>query len=156
MKRVYVINGPNLNLLGQREKEIYGSFKLKEVIAATKKAARKKGIKIRSYQSNHEGKIIDKIHSLVGKGYLGLIINPGALTHYSYSIRDAIKASNLKAVEVHLSDIDKRDEFRKTSVIKDVCIDQIKGFGPSGYVKALDVLLRGLITNVSNPTKKYL
>ena len=91
--------------------------------------------------SNHEGALIDKIHSLANKQYFGIIINPGAYTHYSYAIRDAIKATGLKAVEVHLTDIEKREDFRRISVIKDVCVDQIKGLGPEGYLKALDVLL---------------
>ena len=86
-------------------------------------------------------RIIDKIQSLANKGFRGLIINPGAYTHYSYAIRDAIKASGLKTVEVHLSDIEKREEFRKVSVIKEVCEAQIKGLGIEGYVKALEILL---------------
>ena len=142
MQKVYVINGPNLNLLGIREPEIYGKTSLKDIITLLKKHASERGIKIRHFQSNSEGNLIDKIQSLVHKKIKGLIINPGAYTHYSYALRDAIKASGVKTVEFHLSDIEKREDFRKVSVIKDVCIAQIKGLGPEGYIKALDELLK--------------
>lgn len=141
MEKVFLINGPNLNMLGMREPEIYGKTSLNQIVKIVKGLARQKGVKLKSYQSNHEGRIIDRIQSLTNKGYKGLIINPGAYTHYSYAIRDAIKASGLKTVEIHLSDIEKREEFRKVSVIKEVCADQIKGLGPEGYVKALEILL---------------
>ena len=141
MEKVFLINGPNLNMLGMREPEIYGKTSLSQIVTIVKGLARQKGVKLKSYQSNHEGRIIDRIQSLTGKGFKGLIINPGAYTHYSYAIRDAIKASGLKTVEIHLSDIEKREEFRKVSVIKDVCAAQIKGLGPEGYVKALEILL---------------
>ncbi len=141
MDKVFLINGPNLNLLGMREPEIYGKTSLSRIVKIVKGLARQKGVKLKSYQSNHEGRIIDRIQSLTNKGFKGLIINPGAYTHYSYAIRDAIKASGLKTVEIHLSDIEKREEFRKVSVIKDVCAAQIKGLGPEGYVKALEILL---------------
>ena len=142
MERVYVINGPNLNMLGIREPDIYGKMSLKDIIQMLKKRARERGVRIKHFQSNHEGELIDKIHQLVNKGYRGIIINPGALTHYSYALRDAIKASGLRAVEVHLSDIAKREDFRKVSVVADVCVSHIKGLGPEGYVKALDELLK--------------
>ena len=141
MEKVYVINGPNLNMLGIREPEIYGEMRLKEIVRMLKRIASEKGVKIKHFQSNHEGALIDKIQSLTHKGYRGIIINPGAYTHYSYALRDAIKASGLRAVEVHLTDIAKREDFRKLSVVKDVCIAQIKGLGPEGYVKALDTLM---------------
>ena len=127
-------------MLGIREPEIYGRTSLSGIVKIIKVMAKQKGVKLKSYQSNHEGRIIDKIQSLANKGYKGLIINPGAYTHYSYAIRDAIKASGLKTVEVHLSDIEKREEFRKVSVIKEVCVAQIKGLGPEGYVRALEIL----------------
>ncbi len=145
MEKVYVINGPNLNMLGIREPEIYGKITLRDILRMLKKKGAEKGVKIRSFQSNSEGNLIDKIQSLTNKGYRGIIINPGAYTHYSYALRDAIKASGLKAVEVHLSDIEKREDFRKVSVIQDVCIAQIKGMGPEGYIKALDELLKNSI-----------
>lgn len=140
MEKVYLINGPNLNILGKREPEIYGKTTLGQIIRVLKMLARKRGVRIKHFQSNHEGKIIDKIQSITNKGFKGLIINPGAFTHYSYAIRDAIKASGLKTVEIHLSNIEKREDFRKISVIKEVCIAQIKGLGPTGYLKALEAL----------------
>ena len=141
MEKVYLINGPNLNMLGMREPEIYGNTSLSKIVTILKGLARQKGVKLKCYQSNHEGRIIDRIQSLTNKGYKGLIINPGAYTHYSYAIRDAIKASGLKTVEIHLSDIEKREEFRKVSVIKEVCAAQVKGLGPEGYSRALEILL---------------
>ncbi len=141
MKKIAVINGPNLNLLGTREPSIYGKKSLKDIIKGIKREAKTHGIKIKAFQSNHEGKIIDFIHKIAKKGFDGIIINPGALTHYSIAIRDAIKAVNIKTVEVHISDIEKREDFRKISVIKDVCIGQIKGLGPAGYIEALYMLL---------------
>ncbi|MFW6138430.1 MAG: type II 3-dehydroquinate dehydratase [Spirochaetota bacterium] len=141
MKKVYVINGPNLNMLGTREPQVYGKTTLRQIITMVKKEAARRGVKLKHYQSNHEGKLIDKIQTLAGKKYRGLIFNPGAFTHYSYALRDAVKASGIKTVEVHLSDISRREEFRRTSVIKDVCIAQVKGLGPRGYLKALEMLL---------------
>jgi len=140
MRKIFLINGPNLNLLGTREPDVYGSTTLRQIVQMLKAEARKRGVRIGAYQSNHEGSIIDVIQRLPAKGYSGLIINPGAFTHYSYAIRDAIKATGLPTVEVHLSDIEKREEFRKISVIREVCIDQVKGLGPQGYVKALEIL----------------
>ena len=140
MEKVYLINGPNLNMLGMREPEIYGTTSLSQLVKIVKGIAKKKGVKLKSYQSNHEGRIIDRIQSLAGKGFKGLIINPGAYTHYSYAIRDAIKGSGVKTVEVHLSDIEKREDFRRVSVIKEVCEAQIKGLGIEGYIKALEIL----------------
>jgi 3-dehydroquinate dehydratase-2 len=143
MKRVFLISGPNLNLLGSREPEVYGKTTLRALVLMLRREAKTRGVRLGCYQSNHEGKIIDVIQRLPRKGYQGLIINPGALTHYSYAIRDAIKSVDIPAVEVHLSDIDSREEFRKVSVIRDVCIAQVKGLGPRGYVKALELLLSG-------------
>jgi len=142
MKKIAVINGPNLNLLGTREPNIYGKTSLKEIIKALKKESAKYNIKIKAFQSNHEGKIVDYIQKIGKKGYNGIIINPGALTHYSIAIRDALKAFSIPVVEVHLSDIENREEFRKISVIRDVCIEQIKGLGPDGYKKALEILIK--------------
>jgi 3-dehydroquinate dehydratase type II len=141
MKKVFVVNGPNLNMLGRREPEIYGKTTLRQILKALKRYARSRGVRVRCYQSNHEGRLVDKIQRMSRKGYAGLIINPGALTHYSYSLRDAIKASGVPSVEVHLSDIENREEFRKVSVTRDVCVAQIKGLGPDGYLRALDALI---------------
>ena len=142
MKKIAVINGPNLNLLGVREPDIYGKATLKEIIKDLKKEAKSYNVKIKAFQSNHEGRIVDFIHKIGKKKYDGIIINPGALTHYSISIRDAIKSFAMPAVEVHLSDINKREDFRKVSVIKDICIEQIKGLGAEGYKKALETLIK--------------
>jgi 3-dehydroquinate dehydratase-2 len=141
LKKIFVLNGPNLNLLGTRKPEVYGKSSLRDVLRKLKKYARERGATIRSYQSNHEGRLIDRVQSLARKRYTGLIINPGAYTHYSYALRDAIEAAGIPTVEVHLSDIDKREEFRRVSVIRDVCVAQIKGLGTEGYLKALDALL---------------
>lgn len=151
MKKVLVVNGPNLNLLGRREPGVYGTGSLKELLSDLRKKARLMGVRLRTYQSNHEGKLIDRLHRLrsggfaagrpAGNKYIGVIINPGALTHYSYSLRDALKAVGLPAIEVHLSDIERREEFRKVSVIREVCIGQVKGMGPEGYERALHMLL---------------
>lgn len=138
-KNILIINGPNLNLLGTREPEIYGRERLKDI--NTKISNYGKTINIRTvfFQSNHEGKIIDKIHTLLNRRFQGLIINPGALTHYSYAIRDAIKAVNIITVEVHISDIGNRESFRNSSVIQEVCYRQISGHGVNGYIMALDI-----------------
>jgi 3-dehydroquinate dehydratase-2 len=141
VRRVFLINGPNLNLLGTREPEVYGTATLRSIEVLLSREARARGVKLKYYQSNHEGRIIDVIQKLPRRRYGGLIINPGALTHYSYAIRDAIKAVGIPTVEVHLSDIEKREEFRRVSVIREVCMGQVKGLGPRGYVVALDMLL---------------
>jgi len=137
-----MINGPNLNMLGTREPEVYGRTTLRGIVRMLKRYGAKRGVRIRSYQSNSEGKLIDRIQRLADRNYLGLIINPGAYTHYSYALRDAIAASGVSTIEVHLTDIEKREPFRKLSVVKDVCIAQIKGLGPEGYQRALDELLK--------------
>lgn len=136
MKRVLVINGPNLNLLGSREKNIYGEKTLAEIENMMKEEADKLGIEIFFFQSNHEGDIIDKIHDARGK-FDYIIINPGAYTHYSIAIRDALKAVEIPSIEVHLSNIYGREEFRAKSVIAPVCTGQISGFGSTGYLLAL-------------------
>jgi len=135
-----VIHGPNLHLLGRRDPEIYGSATLKELNAAIKKHAAAKGARGRAFQSNSEGEIIDLLTA--NAAWAGaLVINPAAYTHYSYAIRDAIEALGLPAVEVHLSDISKREPFRRASVIKPVCLAQFKGEGPTSYFKAIDYCL---------------
>jgi 3-dehydroquinate dehydratase-2 len=141
MKKVFVLNGPNLNMLGTREPEIYGNTTLSGVLGTLRRYARSRGVRVKSRQSNHEGRLIDIIQGLNARGFSGLIVNPGALTHYSYALRDAIKASGVRTVEVHLSDIERREDFRRISVTKDVCVAQIKGLGPDGYLRALDVLI---------------
>ena len=134
---ILIIHGPNLNFLGTREPRFYGKLTLRQLNALIKKHAAANKIKTRVFQSNCEGGIIDLIAANLAWADW-LIINPAAYTHYSYAIRDAIKASGLPTVEVHLSDISKREPFRQISVTKAVCVKQIKGLGPLSYIKALD------------------
>ncbi len=138
--KVLVINGPNLNLTGKRDKEIYGSVTLDDINKEIKDWSAKHDFDVEIFQSNHEGEIIDKIHSAIGKTD-HLIINPGAFTHYSYAIRDAVAAAEIPAVEVHLSNIHSRESFRTKSVIVSVCRGQIAGFGQKSYILALESLV---------------
>ena len=135
---IKIFNGPNLNLLGRRNKNIYGKETLNEIQNWVEIKIENKHL-IEWFQSNHEGKIIDEMHRSIDSCE-GIIINPGAFTHYSYAIRDAIESVDIPTVEVHLSNINKREEFRKKSVIKDVCIGQITGLGKSGYLDAVRML----------------
>lgn len=141
MKRYLLLNGPNLDLLGVREPEVYGRETLVSLEAEVTAYGISKGVVIDCFQSNHEGVLIDRLHEARGV-YEGIIYNPGAHTHYSYALRDAVAAIEVPTVEVHLSDISQREDFRKVSVIADVCIAQIKGKGIAGYLEALDVLLK--------------
>ncbi len=131
-----VVNGPNLNLLGKREPEIYGSESLADINAWLQFHPELANDKLNFFQSNHEGEIIDYLHKQLGVAD-GAVINPGALTHYSYALRDAIAAVDYPVVEVHLSDIHNREAFRKVSVIADVCRRQIVGQGKAGYLEGL-------------------
>jgi len=137
MIKLLVINGPNLNLLGVREPGIYGSTGYDALCEMVRKRAEKKGAEATFFQSNHEGGIIDEIHAANGV-YDGIIINPGAYTHYSYAILDALKAVNVPAVEVHISNIHRREEFRDRSVTAAGCVGQICGLGLYGYLAAVD------------------
>lgn len=139
MRTILVVNGPNLNLLGKREPEIYGFGKLSDLVSELESLAGKLDTKLRFYQSNCEGEIIDYLQSH-GFEADALIINPGAFTHYSYAIRDAIEAVGIRTVEVHLSNISGREEFRRRSVIAPVCVGQICGFGFESYHAALRLL----------------
>jgi 3-dehydroquinate dehydratase-2 len=137
---VLVVHGPNLNLLGEREPEIYGSHTLDELNARISEHAGAQGVTVKFFQSNHEGALIDVIHE-ERRWADGIVINPGALTHYSYALRDAIAAVGLPAVEVHLSEIHHREPFRRRSVIAPVCIAQITGKGLQSYIKGIERLL---------------
>ena len=137
---ILVVNGPNLNLLGIREQNIYGVDTLSDIENWINDEFRDRNIKLQWYQSNHEGKIVDRLHRAMNDKNDGIIINPGAYTHYSYAIRDAIAAISIPTIEVHLSDIKSREKFRKTSVIQDVCLEQISGLGKNGYLKAINTL----------------
>ncbi len=139
MKKVLVIHGPNLNLLGEREPGIYGTDSFDNINNEIMQNAKERGFDCEIFQSNHEGAIIDKLHE-ARKVFDGIVINAGAYTHYSYAIRDAISAIKIPVVEVHLSDIHSREGFRSQSVIKDVCIAQISGYGKKSYFLGLDEL----------------
>ena len=139
MMQVLVINGPNLNLLGSREPEIYGTTTLGELDDMCRRWAVEAGQEVTTFQSNHEGEIIDRIHAAIGD-VDGIIINAGALTHYSYALHDALVAADIPAGEVHISDIHAREEWRRHSVIQPACITQITGEGLNGYHRALRVL----------------
>ncbi|MBQ6820088.1 MAG: type II 3-dehydroquinate dehydratase [Clostridium sp.] len=139
--RVLVINGPNLNMVGVREKEIYGIRDYNDICNYIKEEGQKRSIDIKLFQSNIEGEIINEIHNAYYEKYDGIIINPGAFTHYSYAIFDAIKAVSINTVEVHLSNIHSREEFRHKSVTAPACIGQISGFGEFGYIMAMEALI---------------
>lgn len=142
---VQVINGPNLNMLGKREPEIYGADTLDQINAGLEKAAASLGIRLDFFQSNHEGVIVDKIHALFEKKIDGIIINPGAFTHTSVALRDALLLMSCPIVEIHLSNIYKRESFRHKSMLADIALGQISGFGPYGYHMALNALAKILI-----------
>lgn len=139
MKKILVLLGPNLNMVGIREKGIYGNESADSISDQIMEYAKNIGFSADIYQSNHEGDLIDKIHS--GKDiYDGVVINAGALTHYSYALRDAIASIKIPFVEVHMSNIHAREEFRHTSVISPVCVGQIAGFGKNSYFLAISAL----------------
>ena len=137
-----IINGPNLNLLGKREPGIYGDQSYEALCAMIREHAQKNNSTADCFQSNHEGAIIDKIHEADGV-YDGIIINPGAYTHYSYAIFDALKAVDIRAFEVHISNIKEREPFRAVSVTAPACVGQICGLGFEGYLRAMDYFLEG-------------
>ena len=135
--KILVINGPNINMLGIREKKIYGDLSYPKLIEMIEKKSRELQIQIECFQNNIEGEIINKIQSAYAE-YDGIIINPAAYTHYSIAILDAIKSVSIPTIEVHLSNIHSREEFRHRSVTASACIGQISGFGSYGYLMALD------------------
>ncbi len=142
-RKVLVIHGPNLNMLGTREPDIYGHQTLEEINAALKAQADGLGLHIETFQSNHEGDIVDKIQQ-AHDSFHGIIINPAAYTHTSIAIRDALSVLNIPVIEIHLSNIYKRESFRRTSLISAIVTAQISGFGSHGYMLALDGLAQVL------------
>ncbi len=142
MTRYLLMNGPNLNMLGIREPAIYGADTLASIEEEVVAYGHERGVNIDCFQSNHEGALIDKLHE-AHTAYDGVIYNPGAHTHYSYALRDAVASIDTPVVEVHISDVDSREEFRKISVFDGVCFAKIKGHGKRGYLEAVDALLEG-------------
>ncbi|MDI6632429.1 MAG: type II 3-dehydroquinate dehydratase [Bacillota bacterium] len=132
--KILVLHGPNLNLLGKREPDVYGTDSLTAIDAALQALGRELGVAVECFQSNHEGELIDKLHHTDAQA---VVINPGAFTHYSIALRDAVAAIGIPAVEVHLSNIHAREEFRRHSVIAPVAAGQVSGFGPESYLLGL-------------------
>lgn len=139
--KLLVINGPNLNFLGIRERGIYGTQDYQYLVDMLQNKARESGCELECFQSNHEGAIIDRLQEAYFDGTQGIVINPGAYTHYSYAIRDALASLTMPKVEIHISDITKREPFRQNSVTKDACDYQIYGQGLEGYLAAIDYIL---------------
>ena len=140
MRKILVIHGPNLNLLGEREVDVYGKVTIGEINRALEKTAKSKRVSLEIVQSNHEGEIVELIGKAKGQ-FGGILINPAAYTHTSVAIRDAVSAVNIPAVEVHLSNIYAREEFRHTSLIAPVAKGQVSGFGKMSYVLGLEALI---------------
>lgn len=140
--KVFVLHGPNLNLLGQREPEVYGSSTLDQINEEIEALASQLGLEVDFYQSNQEGQLIDRIHRAQGV-YQWIVFNPAAFSHYSYALRDALKATSIPTIEVHLTNIQAREEFRSHSVIAPVCVGQVSGFGVASYLLALYAIFEG-------------
>ena len=138
--KILVLHGPNLNLLGTREPAVYGKVTLAEVDRMLRDHGRRRGNAVECRQSNHEGQLVDWLQGARREGFLGVVFNPGAFTHYSIALRDAVAAIKLPVVEVHLSNVHSREEFRRHSVIAAVARGQISGFGPQSYLLGLDAL----------------
>ncbi len=139
--KILMLNGPNLGLLGRREPDLYGKQTLEEIVRSVVEHGRKRGASLEAFQSDHEGELVARIGAAMGHCD-GIIINPAAYTHTSIAIRDAIAATGLPAVEVHLSNVYRRETFRQTSLTAPVCIGQIAGFGGFGYLLAVDALIQ--------------
>lgn len=138
--QIHVINGPNLNMLGKREPEVYGSLSLDDINQELEVLADELGLSLSFFQSNHEGELLDHIHTIFEQGSAGVIINPGAFTHTSVALRDALLLLSCPIVEVHLSNIHKRETFRHKSMIADIATGQMTGFGHFGYHMALNFI----------------
>lgn len=140
--KLLVINGPNLNFLGIRNTDVYGKEDYNFLLEKIRNHCREVEVEVDFYQSNYEGGIIDRLQQAYHEGVEGIVINPGAYTHYSYAIRDAIASVQIDTVEVHISDIHTREAFRHVSVTKEVCVHQITGKGLDGYLEGIDYLLK--------------
>jgi 3-dehydroquinate dehydratase-2 len=138
--KILVLNGPNLNMLGTREPEHYGNKTYKDLVKLIKNHAKAKGVKVKIYQSNYEGDLVTKIQKAKDK-YSGIVINPGAYTHTSVAILDALKSVKIRTIEVHISKVDEREDFRKISYVREVAEKTISGEGLNGYLKAIDLLI---------------
>ena len=143
-REILVLNGPNLNLLGTREPEVYGSDTLDDIVDDLCRLAGERGYEVRAVQSNVEGELVDALHAASADGVLGAVFNPGAYTHTSIALRDAITGTGLAVVETHLSNVHAREEFRHTSMLSAVCLGVVVGFGPTSYRLALDALMTHL------------
>jgi len=141
--KILVINGPNLNLLGVREPVIYGSGTYQELLALIRAHAEKNGAEVSFFQSNHEGALVDAIQQAYFDGVEGIILNPAAYTHTSVALLDALKAVAIPTVEVHISDVSQREDFRRRSYVRPACVATVMGRGFAGYLDAMDILLRG-------------
>ena len=139
---IYIINGPNLNMLGIREPDHYGKTDYTTLTEGLREYCRGIGVECTLYQSNHEGDLVDKIQQAYFDGADGIVINPGAYTHTSVAILDAVKAVSVPTVEVHISDPDKREEFRRISYVREACIATVCGMGTDGYLRAVDTLIK--------------
>lgn len=140
MKKIKVINGPNINFTGIREKGVYGNLTFEDINEKIKQKCDNMGIEVSFFQSNYEGALIDELQKSYSDNTEGIVINPGAFTHYSYALRDAIKSVNIPVVETHMSNIHNREEFRHKSVTAPVCVGQICGFGYFSYILGIDAL----------------
>ena len=139
--KILIINGPNLNMLGIREPDIYGRKTYDELIGMIRESAAGLGIDVDFYQSNHEGDLVDKIQEAYFRHFDGIVINPGAYTHTSIALLDAVKAVMIPTVEVHISDVDSRDDCRKVSYIREACVATVSGRGFDGYIDAIKILM---------------
>jgi len=139
--KILVINGVNLNMLGIREKNLYGDKDYKSLVKYVKKGAKERGVKVKCYQSNYEGDIVTVIQKAYNK-YDGIVINPGAFTHTSVALLDALKSVNIPTVEVHITAVNEREDFRKISFIRDYAVETISGKGFEGYLEGIDVLIK--------------
>ena len=155
-RRLLVLHGPNLNLLGTREPSVYGHATLGDIDAAVQRHAASRDAEATCRQSNHEGQLVDWIQGAAAEGFEALVLNPGALTHYSIALRDAIAGTGLPVVEVHLSNVHAREEFRRHSVIAPVAAGQIAGFGPTSYLLGIDaaLALAGRLPAAATPARR--